>query len=109
MTAPTSWSKRTLQFATAYPSTVDDQAARRRTGVAAFAQGGGEFCRFGTLECAIVTGEAGVHGRQIGSIQIAERFSLVEVADPVADMVMEALKGTTIKGKKATVRLDKGR
>jgi ATP-dependent RNA helicase DeaD len=56
-----------------------------------------------------ITGEAGVHGRQVGSIQIAERFSLVEIADPVADLVVEALRGTTIKGKKATVRLDRGR
>ena len=56
-----------------------------------------------------ITGEAGIHGRQIGSIQISERFSLVEVADDVAEHVMNALKASTVKGKKVTVRLDRGR
>lgn len=56
-----------------------------------------------------ITGEAGVHGRQIGSIQIAERFTLVEIADDVAEHVLQCLKAATIKGKKATVRLDRGR
>src|SRR5690606_9500027 len=32
-----------------------------------------------------ITGEAGVSGDAIGSIQISDRFSLVEVADDVAD------------------------
>ncbi|MEX2465425.1 MAG: DEAD/DEAH box helicase [Gemmatimonadota bacterium] len=56
-----------------------------------------------------ITGEAGVSGDEIGSIQIADKFSLVEVADHVADEVLHALRGTKIKGKKVTVRPDKGR
>jgi len=56
-----------------------------------------------------ITGEAGVASYQIGSIQITERFSLVEVADEVADQVLRALRAGTIRGKKVTVRLDKGR
>src|SRR5690606_39249983 len=39
-----------------------------------------------------ITGEAGVSGDAIGSIQISDRFSLVEVADDVADQVLRALK-----------------
>jgi ATP-dependent RNA helicase DeaD len=56
-----------------------------------------------------ITGEAGIDAHQIGSIQITERFSLVEVADPVADQVLQALRAGTIRGKKVTVRLDRGR
>ena len=56
-----------------------------------------------------ITGEAGVHGRQIGSIQISERFSLVEVQSDIAEHVMQALQAATIKGRKVTVRMDQGR
>ena len=54
-----------------------------------------------------IANEAGVHGRQIGSIQISERFSLVEVADEVAEQVVQALRAAKVKGKKVTVRLDR--
>ena len=56
-----------------------------------------------------ITGEAGVDAHKIGSIQISERFSLVEVADDVAELVLQALRAGTIRGKKVTVRMDKGR
>ncbi len=56
-----------------------------------------------------ITGEAGIRGAQIGSIQISERFSLVEVAADVADGVLAALRGGKIKGKRVTVRLDQKR
>ena len=56
-----------------------------------------------------ITGEAGVDKRAIGSIQISEKFTLVEVANNVSDLVLRALKGGTIRGKKVTVRLEKGR
>ena len=54
-----------------------------------------------------ITGEAGVDKRAIGSIQISERFTLVEIANNVSDLVLHALKAGTIRGKKVTVRLDK--
>lgn len=50
-----------------------------------------------------ITGEAGIRGNQIGSIQIQERFSVVEVAADVADGVMDALRKGKIKGKKFKV------
>lgn len=56
-----------------------------------------------------ITGEAGVPGRAVGSIQIAERFSLVEITDDVVEQVIKGLKKGKIKGKKAKVRLDRGR
>ncbi|MFG3713827.1 DEAD/DEAH box helicase [Micromonospora sp. NPDC047730] len=54
-----------------------------------------------------ITGETGVSGRDIGSIEIADRFSLVEVPYAVADEVIAGLRGSTIKGRKATVRRDR--
>lgn len=56
-----------------------------------------------------ITGEAGVHSRQIGSIQISDRSSVVEVDDDVAEQVLQALRAAKIKGKKVTVRIDRGR
>ncbi|SCF21965.1 ATP-dependent RNA helicase DeaD [Micromonospora viridifaciens] len=54
-----------------------------------------------------ITGETRVSGRDIGSIEIADRFSLVEVPSALADEVIRGLRGSTIKGRKATVRLDR--
>ena len=51
-----------------------------------------------------ITGESHLGGRDIGAIEIADRFSLVEVPESVADDVIAALRHTTIKGKKPTVR-----
>lgn len=53
-----------------------------------------------------IAGEAGINGRMIGAIDIADRFSLVEVVSDVADQVIEALHRTRIKGKKVTARRD---
>ncbi|GAA2220558.1 DEAD/DEAH box helicase [Micromonospora olivasterospora] len=54
-----------------------------------------------------ITGETGVSGRDIGSIEIADRFSLVEVPYALAEEVIAGLRGSTIKGRKATVRRDR--
>ncbi|WP_017625362.1 DEAD/DEAH box helicase [Nocardiopsis chromatogenes] len=53
-----------------------------------------------------IAGEAGLNGRDIGAIEIAERFSLVEVPASDADRVIDALQGAMIKGRKAVVRRD---
>ncbi|HUF31590.1 MAG TPA: DEAD/DEAH box helicase [Acidimicrobiales bacterium] len=54
-----------------------------------------------------ITGESHLRGKQIGAIQIADRFSLVEVPEGDADAVIAALRDSTIKGRKATVRRDR--
>ena len=56
-----------------------------------------------------ILGEAGVDKRTIGSIQISERFTLVEINPNVAEHVLESLKAGTIRGKRVTIRLDTGR
>jgi ATP-dependent RNA helicase DeaD len=54
-----------------------------------------------------ITGESGLSGRDIGAIEIADRFSLVEVPESAADKVIAALRHTTIKGRKPTVRRER--
>ena len=54
-----------------------------------------------------ITGETGLTGRDIGAIEIHQRFALVEVPEPAANEVISSLKATMIKGRKATVRRDK--
>ncbi|MGB6581584.1 MAG: DEAD/DEAH box helicase, partial [Streptosporangiaceae bacterium] len=54
-----------------------------------------------------ITGESSLSGRDIGAIEIADRFSLIEVPESAADDVVRALRGTSIKGRKATVRRER--
>ena len=56
-----------------------------------------------------ITGEAGIRGTQIGSIQISKSFSIVEVSQDVASHVLESLRAGKIKGKRVQVKMDKGR
>ncbi|WP_043430013.1 DEAD/DEAH box helicase [Cystobacter fuscus] len=55
-----------------------------------------------------IAGEAGVEGKRIGAIQIGDNYSLVEVPESLADQVVAALRQTTLRGRKAQVRRDRG-
>jgi ATP-dependent RNA helicase DeaD len=54
-----------------------------------------------------IAGESGLHVRDIGAIQITDRFALVEVPEASATTVIAALRRSTIRGQKPTVRLDR--
>ena len=54
-----------------------------------------------------IANEAGVDPSGIGAIDIADRFSLVEVPGDEADAIMHALRSTKIRGKKVLVRRDR--
>ena len=54
-----------------------------------------------------ITGESYLSGRDIGAIEIADRFSLVEVPESAADDVIAALRQASIKGRRATVRRER--
>jgi hypothetical protein len=56
-----------------------------------------------------IANEAGIDARAIGAVDIADRFSLVEVPDEAVDEIIGALRNTTIRGKKVVVRRDRGR
>ena len=88
---------------------------RRRTGTES---GGGEMTRLfvGAGRAAgirpqdlvgAITGESRLSGRDIGAIQLSDRFSVVEVPSTAADEVIAALRGTTIKGRKPIIRRDR--
>ncbi|MEJ2540753.1 MAG: DEAD/DEAH box helicase [Gemmatimonadota bacterium] len=53
-----------------------------------------------------ITGEAGIPGSDIGTIYIADKYSLVEIAEGVAPQVFDALRKATIKGKRVKVKMD---
>jgi ATP-dependent RNA helicase DeaD len=54
-----------------------------------------------------IANEAGIDARAIGSIDIADRFSIVEVPEDAAENVIDALRQTTIRGKRVSVRRDR--
>ena len=56
-----------------------------------------------------ITGEAGIDGAAVGRIDIKESHSIVEVHDAVARNVIQALNGTSIKGRSARVDFDRPR
>jgi ATP-dependent RNA helicase DeaD len=53
-----------------------------------------------------IANEAGVSAREIGAIEIEERFSLVEVSDTIAEDAIRALRATSLRGQRVTVRRD---
>jgi ATP-dependent RNA helicase DeaD len=53
-----------------------------------------------------IANEAQIDAKQIGSIEITDRFSLVELPEELVDSVIAALRATKIKGKRQTVRRD---
>jgi ATP-dependent RNA helicase DeaD len=54
-----------------------------------------------------IANEARVDSSNIGAIEIADRFSLVEVPERMAERIIDALRSSTIKGKRVTVRRDR--
>jgi ATP-dependent RNA helicase DeaD len=53
-----------------------------------------------------ITNEAKIDAREIGTIEITDRFALVELPEERIETVIKALRASTIKGKKLTVRRD---
>ncbi|MEO8069977.1 MAG: DEAD/DEAH box helicase [Acidobacteriota bacterium] len=54
-----------------------------------------------------ITGEAAIPSSQIGAITIGDDYALVEVPDESSAQIMAALRSTTIRGHKVTVRKEK--
>ena len=54
-----------------------------------------------------IANEADIPGHAIGSIQISDQFSIVEVPESDADKVIRALSRTTIKGQRVTAKREK--
>ena len=54
-----------------------------------------------------IANEAGLSGRAIGAIEIADRFALVEVPEEAADDVVRALNAASIRGRRLPVRRER--
>lgn len=54
-----------------------------------------------------IANEVGIDAGVIGSIQIADGYSTVEVPEEIAEDIIEALRNTTIKGRRVNVRRDR--
>ena len=54
-----------------------------------------------------ITNEANISSKDLGAIEIADTFSLVEVPISLADAVVEAMRKTTLRGQKVAVRHDR--
>jgi ATP-dependent RNA helicase DeaD len=55
-----------------------------------------------------ITGESGVRGDQVGRIDVRDTFSRVEVQEPVAATIIQALNGTSIRGRSVRADYDRG-
>jgi ATP-dependent RNA helicase DeaD len=55
-----------------------------------------------------LAGEANIPGSRIGKIEIRDSFSIVEVEAAIADQVIRAVNGTTLKGRSVRVDYDRG-
>lgn len=60
----------------------------------------------GDLVGAILN-QVGVAKRQVGKVELRDKFSLIEVRAEVAQRVLRGLDGLVIKGKKVTARIDR--
>ena len=54
-----------------------------------------------------IANEAGISSREIGAIDIADGFSIIEVSSALSERVISAMRGKSIRGKKVTVRRDR--
>jgi ATP-dependent RNA helicase DeaD len=54
-----------------------------------------------------IANEAGISARDLGQIEIADSFSLVEVPEDAADHVIKVMKRATIRGNKVAIRRDR--
>ena len=54
-----------------------------------------------------ITGETSLSGRDIGTIEITQRFSLVEVPEEAVGEVIDAMRHAKIRGRRATVRRER--
>lgn len=54
-----------------------------------------------------IANEAGIPGKDIGAIDLTDRFALVEVPSALAEYVVEEMQGVRIKGRSVKVRADR--
>lgn len=63
-----------------------------------------DYVRPGDIVGAIA-GEANIPGNSIGSIDIFDKFTYVDVPKDVANRVVDAMEGNTIKGRRVNIEV----
>ncbi|MEO5815479.1 MAG: DbpA RNA binding domain-containing protein [Gemmatimonadaceae bacterium] len=53
-----------------------------------------------------ITTEAGIPGSQVGRVEVRDTHAIVEVAAPVAELVVGKITGAVVRGRKVQARLD---
>ena len=93
--------------AEAPPTRSSAKASGRSPGMARIFIGAGRLAKMRPADLVgAIVNEAGVDAGAIGAIEVADRYSTVELPEDLVDRVVLALRKTTIKGKKQTVRRD---
>ncbi|MBY0513270.1 MAG: DbpA RNA binding domain-containing protein, partial [Gemmataceae bacterium] len=70
--------------------------------------GAGREAGVGRREIVAVFGDqVGVGPRDLGNIEVTERFCLVEVPEEIADQAIEVLDGVRMRGRRVNVRRDR--
>jgi ATP-dependent RNA helicase DeaD len=54
-----------------------------------------------------IANEAGIRSKDLGGIEIGDRFSLVEVPESLADTIVNAMRRATLRGKKVQIRRER--
>jgi ATP-dependent RNA helicase DeaD len=84
------------------------QRSRRPDGVTRLFVGAGRSAGIRPQDLVgAIANESSLSGRDIGAIEISDRFSLVEVPERAADEVIAALRASSIKGRPAKVRRER--
>jgi ATP-dependent RNA helicase DeaD len=83
-------------------------ARRGRSGMARLFVGAGRSGGVGRRELIqAIEQEVGLDARDIGGIEVTERFCVIEVPEAAADEVIDRLDGVRIRGRKVPVRRDR--
>jgi len=101
----------TFAKASTFAKATADRSAGRRSDAAGTARiyiGAGRQAGIRPADLVgAITNEAGIASRELGVVQIADRFSIVEVPEEAADSVIEAMKRASLRGQRVTIRRDR--
>ncbi len=56
---------------------------------------------------SVIAGEAGIPGERVGRIDVRDTFSIVEIPTELAERVIRAVNGITVKGRSVRVDYDR--
>jgi ATP-dependent RNA helicase DeaD len=88
-----------------HPATRADRRTRPGAGYARIYVGAGRLAGLRPQDLVgAITGESGLEGRRIGAIEIADKYSTVELPEEAIEDVVRAMRKTAIRGEKVVVR-----